>query len=169
MFKIQSIAHLRSLWNQSINHLYITYAVCWDILYIRYLHFVFYKFLHIFAPELSRPFHPRAVSFSNHLNILVKPRHQTWSAIEFFKFSDSHILISRTPIPWKLQNFYNYRNIFLKFLERKILISRIYYVKFASFNVGNFCARYKVLYIWEVFETNPSMTTNHWYIIYAVC
>ena len=65
-------------------------------------HLLYCKVLNIFPPELLRPFHPRAVPLADHPFIFVKPRHQNWRAVTFWKFSNSRILISGMPIPQKI-------------------------------------------------------------------
>ena len=71
----------------------IWYALC-----------ILWVFAYLLAGELLRSFYPREV-FANHSNIFVKPRHNTWSAFWFLKFSNSCIMISWMPISQKIWEY----------------------------------------------------------------
>ena len=86
---------------------YIKMFFTWDMIYT-----VFYMFLHILPPELSGLLCPRIVPFADHLKFFVKARHQTLSAIRFWKSSNSCTWISGMPFFLKNISF----SIFDQFL-----------------------------------------------------
>ena len=67
--RYELFTHMRIHWDQP------SQTMCVKIPYMTYdLHIT--NFCMFLAPELLRPFYPRAVPFGNHSNVFVKPRHQ---------------------------------------------------------------------------------------------
>ena len=77
-------------WDRLIHYVFRYLLYTWDM--ICTFHFCIFL-----APELlkSFQFYPRTVQFANHSNIFAEWRHQTWSAIRFWKFSNNQT-ISKT-------------------------------------------------------------------------